>query len=301
MINWVQLLGPIILEMSNQQILFCSSEHNFIRIVLFFDSNIYFSLYMFTMKTSITEESFTLASSQSIMSKYTNLDSDFGFTGATINNNSSSITFEFNFTNSIVGSKINAAIVALAPCDNNNSAFEIKDGASRGSIIGSEVSGTSTATIRRNIESDIHTKKGSILLNYCLRADLYDTMDDSFSLGAKKVNLHLNVTYETEGTFSISSIETSEFTGTNINSESTRSITIKVFRDACTGCEVVGNDANSCFTINRLAVGDILALCLKGEATDMELIGLKSATVQAGEYVSPVVSSDGRWHWKSWG
>lgn len=239
---------------------------------------------------NITAESFTRASPQSIMSKYTHLDADFAFTEATIDTSSSS-SFEFNFTNTIAGSKINAAIVALAPCNSNNSAFEIKDGATSGSIIGSEVSGTSTATIRRNIESDINTKKGTIILDYCLRADLYDTSDDSFSIGAKKVNLHLNITYETEGRFSISSIQTSEFTGANINSGAIRSITISVFKDTCSGCKVVAGDADGCFTTDKLVVGGILALCLQGDATDVELIGLKSATVQAGQFSSPVVSS----------
>ncbi len=154
----------------------------------------------------------------------------------------------------------------------------------------------SVATIIRNIENDINAddmNSGIVKLEYCLRADLYDDSDTSFSVGAKKVNLHLIITYESESDFSIASIETSEFAASSSSATATRSVRIRVFKDTCTlGCEIVNGDGNECFTsdADKVHIGSILALCLKGDATDVELTGIESAKVESNEYSSAIVS-----------
>jgi len=228
--------------------------------------------------------------------KYSNILTNFGFNNANLTANSTS-SFQFQFTNSIPGSTIHAAIVSATLCNATNSAFQIKDGGTSVGIMGPVISNAIIATINRDIESDIDVEgknSGEVALNYCLRADLYDDSKPSFSVAARKVNLLLNITYQNESEFSITSIQTNEFVASDTSVSDTRSIGIEVFKDSCTsGCEIVDDDNNECFTseTDKASIGDILTLCLKAEDTDVGLIGIESASVTAREtFTSDIVS-----------
>mmetsp|Transcript_31898 Transcript_31898/g.65082 ORF Transcript_31898/g.65082 Transcript_31898/m.65082 type:complete len:424 (+) Transcript_31898:1182-2453(+) len=228
--------------------------------------------------------------------KYSSIRTEFGFNNVTIVTNSAS-SFQFSFTNTIPGSMIHAAIVAPTLCNSTNSAFQIKDGGTSVGIMGPVISNAIIATINRDIESDIDVEgknSGEVALNYCLRADLYDDSKPSFSVAARKVNLLLNITYQNESEFSITSIQTNEFVASDTSVSDTRSIGIEVFKDSCTsGCEIVDDDNNECFTseTDKASIGDILTLCLKAEDTDVGLIGIESASVTAREtFTSDIVS-----------
>ncbi len=229
---------------------------------------------------------------------YSNILTKFGFNNATLAANSDS-SFQFQFINSITGLTIHAAIIAAILCNATNSSFQIKDGDTAGAIIGPVVTNPSIATLTRDIESDIDLadkNNGMVVLNYCLRADLYDDDNPSFSVGARKVNLQLQITYENESDFSITSIKTSEFVAIDSSTSASRSIGIKVFKDSCiSGCEIVDGDSNGCFTseADKAKIGGILTLCLKAEDTDVGLTGVESASVKAGDtFTSDIVAFD---------
>jgi len=120
--------------------------------------------------------------------KYSSIRTEFGFNNVTIVTNSAS-SFQFSFTNTIPGSMIHAAIVAPTLCNSTNSAFQIKHGGTAGAIVGPVVMNSTIATLTKNIESEIDVadkNSGKVVLNYCLRADLYDDANPSVSVGAKK-------------------------------------------------------------------------------------------------------------------
>lgn len=232
-----------------------------------------------------------------IFSKYSNIATNFGFSDPTFVVGSST-TFQVDFTNSIPQSTIHVAIIATSSCTNENSNQEVKTLSAAGGVIGSVVSDASTATITKDIESDVTLEdknSGSATMQYCLRADLYDDSNDTVSIAAKKVDLQIDITYQTEGDFIISNIQTSEFVASSTSTSATRSVGIKVFKDSCsTGCEILDGDTNGCFA-NQVEVGSILALCLKALENDVDLTGIESATVQAADYSSAIVvfSEDG--------
>lgn len=232
-----------------------------------------------------------LSQAQTNSSKYSTIDADFGFNNATLAAGSSS-SFQFEFTNSISGSTIHAAIIADTFCSNTNSNYEIKDGVTN--TIGPVVVNATLATLTKEVESEValaDKNNGAATLQYCLRADLYDDSNSTFSVAAKKVNLQLDIAYETESDFSITNIQTSEFVASSTSASATRSVGIKVFKDSCDlGCEIVDGDASGCFAgENKAAIGDILALCLDAEDTDVDLTGIESATVNAADYSSDIV------------
>ncbi len=173
----------------------------------------------------------------------------------------------------------------------------MKDGVTNATI-GPVVVNATLVTITKEVESEITVadkNDGATTLQYCLRADLYDDSDSTFSVGAKKVNLQVDITYETESDFSITNIQTSEFVASFDSASATRSVGIKVFKDSCdSGCEIVDGDASGCFAgENKAAVGDILALCLDAVDADVDLTGIESATVDAADYSSAIVQSNG--------
>eukprot|EP00569_Conticribra_weissflogii_P019159 CAMPEP_0171445476 /NCGR_PEP_ID=MMETSP0881-20121228/36030_1 /TAXON_ID=67004 /ORGANISM="Thalassiosira weissflogii, Strain CCMP1336" /LENGTH=496 /DNA_ID=CAMNT_0011969493 /DNA_START=212 /DNA_END=1702 /DNA_ORIENTATION=+ len=224
-------------------------------------------------------------------SKYSTINADFGFNGATLAAGSSS-SFQFEFTNSISGSTIHAAIIADTFCDDTNSNSQVKDGVTN--AIGPVVVSAALATITKEVESEVAVadkNDGATTLNYCLRADLYDDSDSTFSVGAKKVDLQLDIAYETEIDFSITNIQTSEFVASSASASATRSVGIKVFRESCaSGCEIVDGDASGCFAgENKTAIGDVLTLCLDAEDADVDLTGIESAMVNAADYSSAIV------------
>ncbi|KAL7457255.1 hypothetical protein ACHAXS_000398, partial [Conticribra weissflogii] len=162
-------------------------------------------------------------SSPEAISKYSTIDADFGFYNATIAAGSSS-SFQFEFTNSISGSTIHAAIVADTFCNDANSNYQVKDGITN-TTIGPVVVNATLATITKQVESEVSLadkNNGAATLRYCLRADLYDDSDSSFSVGAKKVDLQLDIAYETESDFSIANILTSEFVVSSASASATR-------------------------------------------------------------------------------
>ncbi len=132
---------------------------------------------------------------------------------------------------------------------------------------------------------------GSATLQYCLRADIYDNSDASLSVGAKKVNLQIEMTFPKEGNFTINNIQSSEFVASSTSASATRSVGVKVFRDSCaTGCEIMVGDTMGCFAeINSVKIGDILSLCMKAVDSDVDFIGIESATVNAADYSSDIV------------
>ncbi len=238
----------------------------------------------------------TATINSSFIHNYSSILSNFGFNNATLSANSDS-SFQFQFTNSIPGSTIHAAIVTATLCNGTNSDFQIKYGENAGAIIGPLVTNSTVATLTRDIESDIDLAdktSGMVLLNYCLRADLYDDDNPSFSVGARKVNLQLQITYENESDFSITSIKTSDLVASDAIASATRSVRIRVFKDSCIlGCEIVDEDLNGCFTdeTEKAKIGENLLLCLKAEDTDVELTGIESASVMAGDaYTSVIVT-----------
>ncbi|KAL7462723.1 hypothetical protein ACHAXS_003098, partial [Conticribra weissflogii] len=201
-------------------------------------------------------------------------------------------SFQFEFTNSISGSTIHAAIIADTFCNDTNSNLEVKQGVTN--AIGPVVVDATLATLTKEVESEValaDKNNGSATLQYCLRADLYDDSDSSFSVAAKKVNLQVDIAYETDSDFSITNILTSEFVASSASASATRSVGIKVFKDSCdSGCEIVDGDASGCFAgENKAAVGDVLTLCLDAEDADVDLTGIESATVNAADYSSAIV------------
>mmetsp|Transcript_2424 Transcript_2424/g.5246 ORF Transcript_2424/g.5246 Transcript_2424/m.5246 type:complete len:738 (-) Transcript_2424:272-2485(-) len=229
------------------------------------------------------------------VSKYSNILVAFGHNNATLIASKSS-SFLFQFTNSIPGSTIHAAIITNSFCTVTNSNFQIKEGTTTGAIVGRIVTGSSNATLTRDIENEIDVSdknSGTVTLNYCLRADLYDDSNPNFSVGARKVDLTLEVTYDNEENFNVTSIQTSEFVASDVDSSATRSVGINIYKDSCSyGCEIVIGEI-SCFTSeeNRAEIGDTITLCLKADATDVELRGIESAKVDAGEaFSSDIVS-----------
>lgn len=237
----------------------------------------------------------TVDSSTPLTSKYSNLNVDFGYKDPILTANSAS-SFEFEFTSTIAKTSIHAAILASVACTDDNSSIQVKDGMKTSTFVSSVVTGTSSAKITKNIEGDVNIvdkNAGSAILNYCLRADIYDDSDPNVSVGAKKVDLNLTIVYDTTGDFVIDSITTNEFTASDATAQATRSVGIQVFKDSCTGCEIVAGDTNDCFTSDVAAIGDTLALCLKGDAADIELAGVQSATVEARGFVSNIVAYQG--------
>ncbi len=158
------------------------------------------------------------------------------------------------------------------------------------------MTGASNVTLTRDVENDIDVSdknSGIVTLNYCLRADLYDDSNPNFSVGARKVNLRLDITYDDEGFFNVTSIQTSAFISSAVNSSATRTVGIKIFKDSCPyGCEIVFGDF-SCFTSeeNGFKIGDTIILCLKADATDVELRGIESAKIEAGQVFSSDIVS----------
>lgn len=161
------------------------------------------------------------------------------------------------------------------------------------------MTGSSNATLTRDIENDIDISRkniGTVTLNYCLRADLYDDSNPNFSVGARKVDLTLEINYDNEGNFNVTSIQTSEFVASDVDSSATRSVGIEIYKDSCSyGCEIVTGE-DSCFNSeeNRAKIGDTITLCLKADAADVELRGIESAKVDAGNaFSSDIVSFEG--------
>ncbi|KAL7463333.1 hypothetical protein ACHAXS_003711 [Conticribra weissflogii] len=231
---------------------------------------------------------------KTIISKYSDLNTSFGYTDAIVSASSNS-SFQFNFTNTIPRSTIHAAIVAASACDETNSASIVKDGMNIDNIIGSVVIGTKVASLTKSIEADVDVtvknNGGPATLQFCLRADLFDDSDSNVSVGAQKVNLNLDIVYETRSGFLIKSIETSEFRASDVSADATRSVGLKIFKNSCyNGCELVPGDSNSCFVANKAAIGDILSLCIKADDADVELMGLEYAKVVAGGYTSNIVT-----------
>lgn len=231
------------------------------------------------------------ASPISILSKYSTIDADFGFSDATLAAGSSSL-FQLEFTNSIPASTIHAAIIANTFCTDTNSNFEIKDGVTN--AVGPVVVDATHATITKDVESEVAASDkndGAATLRFCLRADLYDDSDDTVSIGARKVNLQLDITYVTESDFSVTNILTSEFVASSTSTSATNAVSIKVFKDSCdSGCEIVDGDSGGCFAdANKVKIGDTLALCMMSEAADVDLIGIESAKVDAADYSSAIV------------
>ncbi len=198
-----------------------------------------------------------------------------------------------DFANVIPESTIHAAIIADTFCTDANSNFEIKVGVSNATL-GPVVVNSTLATVIKEIEKEVAVvdkNNGFATLKYCLRADLYDDSDSSFSIGAKKVNLELNITYQTESDFAVTNIQTSEFVSSVTTATATRSVGIKVFKDSCeSGCEIVDGDASGCFAdANKAVIGEVLKLCLDAEDADVDLTGIESAKVDAGNFSSAIV------------
>ncbi len=211
---------------------------------------------------------------------------------------SSSSSFTFSCTNSINGFIVFAAVIAPTQCTGENSSFEINENADTSKLVSDVYSGTSVATVVQNFQDELNItdmNTGFDSLKYCIRCDLYQEGENDFSIMARKFDLSLNITFETNATFNVDSILTSEFIASDADANATRSVSIQVFKGECDSNPTCNVNTDDCFSgVNKVVVGNTLDLCIKAPDADVKVRGLEFATAEAGEtYQSELIAKSG--------
>lgn len=222
---------------------------------------------------------------------------DIGYIDANITASSNS-SFTFSCTNSITGFIVYAAVIASTQCTGENSSFEINENVDTSKLVSDIYSDTSVVTLMKNFQDELNTTRmnlGYDSLNYCIRCDLYQEDEPNFSIMARKFDLSLDITFETNASFNVDSILTSEFIASDASANASRSVSIEVFKGTCDSNPTCNVNTDDCFSgVNEVVVGDTLDLCIKAPDADVKVRGLKTASVEAGDnYQSVLIAKSG--------
>jgi hypothetical protein len=181
-------------------------------------------------------------------------------------------SFEMTFNNPLDQTEIYAAVVSNSYCNADNSDFEVNSDTQNVFV------GTSSATILHSISELITAEQrntGSVLLEFCLRADVHA---DSFpsSLLTSKVSLGITVYFDDESSINVNDsssgftieVVTADFAETTVDYTSNREVSISaILRE----CAAPGNEG-------PYAIGSTLKFCVKSVDSDVIISSLSDVS-----------------------
>ena len=168
------------------------------------------------------------------------------------------------FDTTMEGFTLVAGFVATDVCSEDNSSTQITTDTQ-----GAVASSSSTVVIEKNIEEMFNTiekKNGSQTLNFCLRADLYDSTNVEYgSIILKKIDFEGTVEFNQEGNFSSADITTSSVESKQVTGSGTRDVSITAYRCTAEGTNAVGD----------VTIGSTLNICVYSEDEDVDFTTVK--------------------------
>jgi hypothetical protein len=181
-------------------------------------------------------------------------------------------SFEITFNNPLDQTEIYAAVVSNSHCNADNSNFEANSDTQNVFV------GTSSSTILQSINELITAEQrntGSVLLEFCLRADVHA---DGFpsSLLASKMSLGITVNFDDESSINVNDsssgftieVVTADFAETTVDYTNNRGVSISAILGECAA---PGNEG-------PYAIGSTLKFCVKSVDSDAVISSLNDVS-----------------------